>query len=118
MRIVKIEIKNLFGYLNHLIDLRKTGVTILYGLNSSGKTTVLNLIHSIFSEKSDLTDYLFDSVKIWFDDSELLLIEKKQLNIAEVEIHPFFQYVFSSSKIGTKPFTKRPFYMSGITGTN
>ena len=116
MRITKIEVKNLFGYLNHTIDMKKTGITILYGLNSAGKTTILNLIHSIFSEKNDLVNYLFDSVKIWFDNSEYLLIEKKQFDIAEVEINPFFQHVFSSSEAGTTSSVKRPFYRSGRAG--
>jgi len=49
-KIVQIEIKNLFGYLDYKIPLNTTdNITIIHGPNGSGKTWILQLIKAVFS---------------------------------------------------------------------
>ena len=43
MKIKKIQINGLHGYFQYDIDLNED-ISLLYGKNGSGKTTVLNLI--------------------------------------------------------------------------
>jgi predicted ATPase len=48
-RIEKIEVQGLFGLYNHTIPLNlDERVTVLYGVNGVGKTTILNLIEQVF----------------------------------------------------------------------
>ena len=46
MKIKKIQINGLHGYFQYDIDLNED-ISLLYGKNGSGKTTVLNLIEFI-----------------------------------------------------------------------
>jgi predicted ATPase len=47
-RLTRIEVNNLFGYLNQDIALSTdTGITVLHGANGSGKTTLLRCINDI-----------------------------------------------------------------------
>lgn len=49
MKIIRIEIKNLFGLLDYNIPLDENEITILTGPNGYGKTMILNIIDSILS---------------------------------------------------------------------
>jgi len=79
MNISEIRIKNLFGELNYNIPLKKEGfVTIIHAPNGYGKTTVLNLVHSILQRR-------FGSIrKVDFETLELVLDNKKTLVIQKV----------------------------------
>ncbi len=52
MRITKISVKGLFGYLDHEIPLnQESRITIIHGPNGVGKTTLLEMIHGLFNAK-------------------------------------------------------------------
>jgi len=116
MRVTKIEIKNFFGYLNHTIDLREKGLTILYGLNSSGKTTILKLLNEIFQGNTNFRNFFFDEVKICFSNLKYLQIKKNHINIDFFSKKPFFEYGFSSNYKDAKSFSRGPYYRSKSSG--
>ena len=75
LRIAKIEIEKLFGYLDHQINLNDSGITFIHGPNGCGKTTILNLISAIFSRNFyAIANIDFSSIRIHFSDSSLLII--------------------------------------------
>ncbi|KHK00206.1 AAA family ATPase [Desulfovibrio sp. TomC] len=83
LRITKIEIKGLFGYLDHPIELNDSGITFIHGPNGCGKTTILNLVSAIFSNDFyAIASVDFLSINILFSDSSVLAImrdvKKKQ----------------------------------------
>ncbi len=52
MKIKEIEIRSLFGYFDHKISLKEDDrITIIYGPNGVGKTTVLRLIYDLFERR-------------------------------------------------------------------
>ncbi len=88
MRIKFIEIQGLFGVFNHQIKLNlKERITIIHGPNGYGKTSIMQLLHSLFGSNSY---YLFKipihSMRIAFLDDTILTIhrdpEKSSLSIS------------------------------------
>ena len=72
MKIKKIKINGLHGYFQYDINLNED-ISLLYGKNGSGKTTVLNLIEFIIGgEIYKLKDITFKNVTITTTDNELL----------------------------------------------
>lgn len=54
MKIQKITVTNLFGYLNHEITFEEgNNISILLGDNGIGKTTILHIIEYVFSSRFD-----------------------------------------------------------------
>ena len=50
MRITKVSVKKLFGIFDHEIPLnQESRITIIHGPNGFGKTTILSMIHGLFS---------------------------------------------------------------------
>lgn len=76
MRILQIEINNLFGIFDYQIPLNEEErITIIHGLNGLGKTTILRLINSVFSQKFHyLLAIPFNELHFTFDDSSRLTI--------------------------------------------
>ncbi|MHA1285544.1 MAG: AAA family ATPase [Promethearchaeota archaeon] len=78
MRIKEIEIANLFGMFNYKIPLNlRKRMTIIYGPNGYGKTTILSMIDGIFNGNL----YLFFKIPfkyflIKFDNDKFIKIEK------------------------------------------
>ena len=65
MDIRKIEIKGLFGELDHEIDLSDS-ITIIMGNNGVGKTVVLNMIKAIYeNDFRTLLSFEFEKIIIW-----------------------------------------------------
>ena len=65
MDIRKIEIKGLFGELDHEIDLSDS-ITIIMGNNGVGKTVVLNMIKAIYeNDFRTLLSFEFGKIIIW-----------------------------------------------------
>jgi len=77
LRITKIEIEKLFGYLDHPIKLNESGITFVHGPNGCGKTTILNLISAIFTNDFYvIANIEFASINIFFSDDSTLVITK------------------------------------------
>ncbi|GLY10352.1 AAA family ATPase [Pseudobacillus badius] len=66
MILKKLKIDGLYGK-NYEIDFFDK-LTILYGLNGSGKTTILNIIYHIFrGEIKKILEYKFENLSLWFN---------------------------------------------------
>lgn len=75
--IISIKVNKLYGFLNHSIQLRENGSTIIYGPNGSGKTTFLKIIYALFDKDFDsLFNFEFESIEIGYTDGKILKIEK------------------------------------------
>jgi predicted ATPase len=76
-RIISVEIAKLFGNREIQIDLRKPEVIrVLFGQNGAGKTTILRILDAIFNLKIELLDLDFESVKIQFDNDQIVRVYK------------------------------------------
>ncbi len=71
-----IKICGLFGTFNYSIKMNQN-ITIIYGPNGCGKTTILAMLHALFNETEKLIRYEFDSFQIIFDNTDTLKITKK-----------------------------------------
>jgi predicted ATP-binding protein involved in virulence len=78
MKIIKIEVKKLFGVFNHEIPLNiKDHITIIHGPNGYGKTTLLTLVNAIFnSQYHKIRTIPFNELSIYFDDKSTLYLKK------------------------------------------
>jgi predicted ATP-binding protein involved in virulence len=78
VRIAHIEVEGLFGRLNHSIRLSTDNrVTVLTGLNGSGKTTVLNMVDILLNRPvARLRPIPFRRLALSFDDGSTLECEK------------------------------------------
>ena len=77
MKIKKLIVRGLFHTFDHEIRFNNGGVVIIIGENGIGKTTLLQIINSIFTKKFDfLFSIDFDSIEI--DFTEVVWIIKKE----------------------------------------
>src|SRR3970040_35417 len=75
MRITSIELKKLFGELDHNIQLHRDGITFIHGPNGSGKSTVLRLIAGLFGGDIDvIRRTIFSELVIHFSDDTSLFV--------------------------------------------
>ncbi len=83
MKIKKLIVKGLFHTFDHEIKFNNGGIVIVIGENGIGKTTLLQIVNSIFSKKFDfLFSIVFDSIEIDFTDVVWIIKrEKNTLNI-------------------------------------
>ncbi|MBV7599044.1 AAA family ATPase [Aeromonas sp. sia0103] len=91
IKVTAISVENLFGFLNHHVELKEDGVTFIHGPNGCGKTTFLRLISSFFEwDISTLHEINFKKLSFIFDREVVLNIEKsvelKKYEEEEVEI--------------------------------
>ena len=79
MRITEISIEGLFGTFNHPIALnQEERITIIYGLNGFGKTSILRLVDGVFnSNYSIIRTIPFKKFDIKFDDKSVLSVVKE-----------------------------------------
>ncbi|MBA7563087.1 hypothetical protein ES708_04740 [subsurface metagenome] len=78
MRIIRVQIKKLFGMFDHDIRLNtKDRITIIHGPNGVGKTTVLKLIHDLFSRKFlSLSSVPYKSISVSLDSDIQLTVTR------------------------------------------
>lgn len=88
MKLVGLNISKLYDHFNYQDIKFNRDVTFLYGLNGSGKTTILNIIESIISGQIfKLFDYDFGVIKLFYRSDNMinqiytLEIENKKSNL-------------------------------------
>ncbi|MBD3215647.1 MAG: AAA family ATPase, partial [Candidatus Lokiarchaeota archaeon] len=85
-RFVKnLTLKNVYGIFNSEIEFFRD-INVLYGVNGSGKTTILHILANILDENFFRFVYLnFDEIKIEFNSREFIRIvkENKEFNKSE-----------------------------------
>jgi predicted ATP-binding protein involved in virulence len=91
MRITEISIEGLFSIFNHPIALnQEERITIIYGLNGFGKTSILRVIDGVFNTNySAIRSIPFKKFDIKFDDKSILSIVKanpKKNGKSEIEV--------------------------------
>jgi energy-coupling factor transporter ATP-binding protein EcfA2 len=81
MRIVEIEIEQLFGTFHHRIRLNtEDRVTIIHGPNGFGKTILLEMVHGLFNGRySRLRRIPFDQLVVSFDDGTRVMVRKQAI---------------------------------------
>jgi predicted ATP-binding protein involved in virulence len=84
MKLVRISIEKLFGQFDYNIKLNhEEGITILTGPNGYGKTTILNIIWSLFNQNFEYTRNIpFGEISLVFDSG--LTIRKTKENIENI----------------------------------
>ena len=89
MRIKEIKIIGLFGMFDHVIPLNlDTHLSIIYGINGVGKTTVFKMLECFFNVEDKLTrfaslrDIEFQKLEILFEDDTTYKCIKKNTDIA------------------------------------
>jgi len=78
-RITQFIIKKLFNMFDHVINFNiEDRITIIYGVNGIGKTTILKIINDTFNNRFlELRKIPFDTIEYKFDDDCKLVITKK-----------------------------------------
>jgi len=78
MKIEKILVKQLFGFLNHQIELKEEGVTFIHGPNGCGKTTLLKMVAAFFSwqEVGTLFEINFGELTFIYDNKDEITVSK------------------------------------------
>ena len=68
MRITKISVKGLFGYLDHEIPLnQESRITIVHGPNGVGKSVLMRMVHGLFNyDYGFIGETPFDNLNIYF----------------------------------------------------
>jgi ABC-type lipoprotein export system ATPase subunit len=79
MKLSAIKIENLFGQFDYDITLNQDdGITILTGPNGYGKTTILNIIWSLFNQNFDYIQSVpFKEINLDLDNDQTLYVTKK-----------------------------------------
>lgn len=89
MTLEKIIVKGLFGIFYHQIHLNKGGIAIVIGENGIGKTTILQIINSIFNKNLDfLFNVDFASIDLFFSDNIIISISKEKDDILKINEYP------------------------------
>jgi predicted ATP-binding protein involved in virulence len=93
MKITSITVENLFGFLTHKIPLNnEDGITLIHGTNGCGKTTLLTLIHAVFTgDFATLSTLIFDRIIIKYNNNIELTVKKSwsdssfKMDFSEIE---------------------------------
>ena len=80
MKLKRISIEKLFGYISYDINLSSDSYNIISGPNGYGKTVIFNMINNIINGDFDkLEKIIFNSISLSFDNMKLT-IEKNQFD--------------------------------------
>lgn len=94
MQIDRLEIKGLFGYIDKDIFF-KEDISLLVGINGSGKTSVLNIINWVLKPSiGDLCVTEFEEIRLSFtvEDNYYIIICKHSKHIFEYHLHNNNEY--------------------------
>ena len=74
MRVATVEVTGLFGLFDHRVELnQRERITIVYGPNGLGKTTLLRMLANLFDGRLlELKRTRFDSFQVTFSDGTIL----------------------------------------------
>ncbi|WP_079134494.1 AAA family ATPase [Streptomyces sp. EN16] len=109
-RVSRIKVNGLFGHVNHDVDLSQVPpITIISGLNGSGKTHLLRLLDAVVSFKlAALAKIQFNEFEIAFSDGHTLKVRPKGQSGDSVRVFEFFGRTSPSEPFKRKsvPFDK------------
>ena len=101
MRIVEIEIEQLFGTFHHRIRLNtEDRVTIIHGPNGFGKTILLEMVYGLFNgQYGRLNGVPFGQLVVVFEDNTRVVVRRKQITEMVARKHtngrwlnPYFEH--------------------------
>lgn len=103
MRITKITVYGLFGRFCHELTFNSSNrITIIYGPNGFGKTTILRMIDSLFKAQLGILSRLpFEKLQIIFDDGTRLFVERTADDSS-------LRLTYESSELESKEFVLEP----------
>ncbi|WP_296241867.1 AAA family ATPase [uncultured Enterobacter sp.] len=105
MKILSIEVGNLFGIFNHRISLMsESNITIVIGENGLGKTIILEAIDSFFNKRFNYFKSIeFDFFTITFDNDEFWRIDKKvESGNIYLNVNKFDQSIKKKPDLGSR----------------
>ncbi|MCR5020310.1 AAA family ATPase [Ruminococcus sp.] len=83
IRICRVQVKNLFGYINYDIDLGENKpIAIITAPNGRGKTTILNLVSFMFNPMYDAFSYI---KTIPFEEFRCILSNGKSVELKRIQ---------------------------------
>jgi ABC-type cobalamin/Fe3+-siderophores transport system ATPase subunit len=96
MPIKEVVVNELFGSLNHTVPVHQEGLTFLFGLNGSGKTTTLQLLDALFKQRlSAVLRVPFHSLSVRLTSDEVLYVHRVR---TDDDLHESdYKLVFSTS---------------------
>ncbi len=110
-RIIGLNIRGLFGDKNYEFELNQNpNVTILYGLNGTGKTTILKMIKSLLTfDFESINEIIFNSFQLKLENGFSIQYIKGKIK-EETQINYFSKRVKTQSEWNpfSKIKTKRP----------
>ena len=98
MELQSIKIHNLFGLFNYNIELNnKDDLTILTGPNGYGKTTILNIIYSLFNQRFFYFQKLnFELISFYFTNEQRIDVSKKR---GKEKVEQAIQFIDNQQRI-------------------
>jgi predicted ATP-binding protein involved in virulence len=100
-RIKQISVKNLFGMFDHTIPLNMDErITIIHGPNGFGKTAILRLLNSLFSQDNSALHIIpFGEFRVDFEDGTDLRVSTAPVPPNQYKDNPYFSLITQSKII-------------------
>ena len=98
-RIVRIKVESLFGLFDYDIPLNDIGVTILIGVNGSGKSTIFKILHNILKAKFyNIIDVDFKWFEIHFESGDFIKCDR---TTRRIDVDDLFLNVARNKRLDT-----------------